>query len=134
MIESGATIEWRAGPRYAMAITVVHALAGFAVATIAQRWPIAWTLLSLVVASAAFDATRVVRECRRSHRLGCTPLGLALDGVDCEVRDAWLALGWTVLWLRGPRGPTRLLYVHRSELTRAQFAALRRHVKSLDFS
>jgi len=133
MTESGATIEWRTGPRYAAAAVAVHALAGCAAAAIAQRWPIAWALLGCVASSAALDAIRIVRERPHRHRLRCTPLGLIVDDADCEVRNAWLALGWTVLWLREPRGKTRLLYLHRSETTPAQFAALRRHVKSLDY-
>jgi len=133
MIESGATIEWRTGPRYAAVVVAVHALSAFAVAAFAQRWPIAWASLALVVASATFDATRIARERRRVHRVRCTPLGIVLDAVECEIRNAWLALGWTVLWLRPACGRTRLLYIHRSELTRDEFAALRRHVKSLDY-
>ena len=133
MIEPAATIEWRAGPRYAAAVAAVHALAVFAVAAFAQRWPISWALLLFVVASAAFDAVRVVRGWRRLHRLRCTALGIAFDGVDCEVRNAWIALGWTIVWLRPAGGRTRLLYIHRSELTEDEFAALRRHVKSLAY-
>ena len=133
MIEADAAFEWRTGPRYAVAVVAVHALAGFAVAAIAQHWPVAWALLAFVVASATYDAVRLTRERRFVHRLRCTPLGVTLDDVDCEVCNAWLALGWTVLWLRTPRGRTRLLYIHRSELTRERFAALRRHVKSLDW-
>jgi hypothetical protein len=129
-----ATIEWRLGPRYAAAVVAVHVLAAYAVAAFARRWPMAWAMLALVVASAAFDAIRFVRERRHLHRLRCVPLGLLIDDVDYEVRNAWLALGWTVLWLRDIRGRTRLLYLHRSEMTPMQFAALRRHVKSLNYT
>jgi hypothetical protein len=127
-------LEWRAGPLRVVGVLAMHLLAAFAVVQFARHWPFAWTLLALVLASVCYDAAGAWRERGRSHRLRCTPFGVTLDGVDWTVRDAWLAIGWTVLTLREPRGWTRLLYVHRSELTPSQFAALRRHVKSLAYA
>lgn len=123
--------EWRAGARGAVVTAGVHALAACGVVAYARHWPIAWSMLVVVAASATFDALRFVRE-RRLHRFVCTPFGVTIDDVDFAVHGAWLAFGWTVLWLDRVRGRRRLLHVHRSELTAAQFAALRRHVKSLD--
>jgi len=124
--------EWRPGPRRAFVAAVVYALVVCGVVAYALRWPIAWSMLPVVATSAALDAWRFARE-RRLHRLVCTPFGVTIDDIEYDVRDAWLALGWTVLWLDRVSGGRRLLYVHRSELTTAQFAALRRRVKSLDY-
>jgi hypothetical protein len=134
MSEASATFEWRIGRLRVTGALAIHALSAFAVAAAAQRWPIVWSLLGFVAASVAYDVARVWRDRGRVFRLRCTPFGVTIDDVDCVVRDAWLALGWTVLWLRDPRGRTRLLYVHRAELTSAQFAALRRHVKALAYA
>jgi hypothetical protein len=127
------TIEWRARRSRLIGPLVIHLLAAVAVVDVALRWPVAWPLLSLVAASAAYDLARGWRDSSRVRRLSCTPFGVTVDGVDCEIRDAWLAIGWTVLRLRLRRGRTQLLYVHKSEIPSPQFAALRRHVKSLAY-
>src|SRR5262245_32931926 len=133
MIEAATTIEWRAHRARLVGPLVIHLLAAVAVVDVALRWPIAWPLLVLVAASAAYDLARCWRDSSRIRRLSCTPFGVIVDGVDCEVRDAWLAIGWTVLRVRLRRGRTQLLYVHESEIPSRQFAALRRHVKSLGY-
>ena len=126
-------ISWRSGPRRAVLPIVVHCIAAAAVMclAIAQHW--AWLLFGVVLASACSDGLKLRRELGGSRTLTMQGGVISIDGVDGRVERGWLGPGWTVIWLRLPNRRREMVSVFRSELTGADHAALRRHLKEFDF-
>jgi hypothetical protein len=133
MTAAAHRIEWRVGRiRLALPVTI-HAAALIAGIEIALEWTAAWVLVAGVALSAFVDARRWVVERRESSVLVLIPGGVAIDGVAYCARRAWLGPGWAAIWLQATTGRRRLVHVVRGEVTHADHAALRRHVKAMEF-
>lgn len=112
---------------------VVHLIAAAAVICVAVDHGAAWTLGVVVVVSAVYDAAKLRSELRLQRTLVMHGRVMTLDGVDAYAASAWLGPGLTVVWLRRRDGRRATVTLFRSELTAAQHAAMRRHLRSLDF-
>ena len=133
MIASAAVIDWRIGRSRLLLPAVIHSVAAVAFVEIAMEWSSAWLLVGAVGISAVEDVLRWVRERRESRVLTLIPGGVAIDGQSYSAARAWLGPGGTAIWLRTATGRRNLMYVMRGEVSVADHAALRRHVKSFEF-
>ena len=127
-------IDWRVGRGHLVLPGAVHATAILAAVDLALEWPWLWMLVGAVALSAIDEGVRVLRECGVPHALGLCPGGVTIDALEYRARRAWLGPGSTAVWLSATGGKRRLLYVLRGEATPADHAALRRHLKALDFA
>src|SRR5512144_1217257 len=133
MIAATPAIEWRAGRARLLLPAAIHCAAMIAAVEIAFEWPAAWAFTAIVAASAIVDARRWAGERRESNVLVLIPGGVAIDGSAYGAGRAWLGPGCTAIWLRATTGRRRLIYVVRGEVTHADHAALRRHVKAMEY-
>lgn len=132
MIAPTSSIEWRiGGARIALSATV-HGVATIASIVIALDWRGAWFLLGVVGLSAVEEAVRWFRERGQARTLGLFPGGIVIDALRYQAWCAWLGPGWTAVWLTTGAGRRRLLHVMRGEVTEADHAVLRRHVRCLE--
>lgn len=127
-------IDWRIGRRRMLLPAAVHALAGLAAVELARERAWMWAYVGGVVVSAIAEWTRMRRARGVVHELGLCPGGITVDALAYRARRAWLGPGWTVVWLTARGQRRRLLQVWRGEVTDADHAALRRHMKALDFT
>ncbi len=132
-------IDWRIGRRRLVLPVVVHALAALAALDLARERSsmtafLGIVVLGAVVLSATAEWLRARREHGALHELGLCSGGITVDALEYRARRAWLGPGWTAVWLTASGRRRRLLYVWRGEVTDADHAALRRHMKALDFT
>ena len=127
-------LEWRPGRGRLLLPAAVHAIAAYAAIDLALQWQWAWLFVAVVLLSAGDELRRWRRACRRSYVLGLCSGGIVIDETRYRARRGWLGPLGTAVWLTDPGGRRRLLSIWRGELTGADYAALRRHVKALDFS
>jgi hypothetical protein len=126
------SISWRPGRiRVALPI-VVHCVAMAAVICVAAEYAAAWLLGCIVLYSAIHDARSLRVERAQVKTLTLHGQLVALDGIAAHVERGWLGPGLTVVWLRMDARRERVA-VFRSELDPADHAALRRHLRELDF-
>ena len=93
-------------------------------------WPMAWILVVAVLINGTHELREWLRERRYAHTLTLIPGGIEIDSAVYGAYRAWFGPHWTAAWLKAAR-QRRLLYVVRGELTAANHAALRRHLKTL---
>ena len=127
-------LDWRAGLGHLALPAAVHATAVLAAVDIAVERTWVWMLVGAVVLSAIDEGVRVLRERGVPHALGLCPGGITIDTIEYRARQVWLGPGSTAVWLGATGGQRRLLYVLADEVTIADHAALRRHLKTLDFA
>ena len=133
MIATAQTIEWRIGRARLLLPAAVHGVALIAGIEIALEWPAAWAFVAIVTVSALADAARWNTERRRSNVLVLIAGGVAIGADAYRAVRAWLGPGCTAVWLKATTGRTRLIYVVRGEVAHADHAALRRHLKAMEF-
>ena len=131
-------IDWRIGRRRLVLPVAVHALAVLAAIDLAREDATSWAFVGAVVLvatviSAVAESLRAWRDHDTRHELGLWSGGIAVDAFEYRVLQAWLGPGWTAFWLTASGQRRRLLQIWRGEVTDADHAALRRHVKALDF-
>ena len=127
-------IDWRVGRGHFVLPAAVHATAIVAAVDLALERPWVWMVVGALVLSAIDEAVRVLRERGVPRVLGLCPGGITIDALEYRARRARLGPGSTAVWLGATGGQRRLLYVLRGEATPADHAALRRHLKALDFT
>lgn len=127
-------MDWRVGQRRMMLPAAVHSLAMLAAVELARERSWMWAFAGIVGLSAIAEVARQLRERGVLHELGLCPGGITLDALEYRAQRAWLGPGCTAVWLKGARRRRRLVYVWRGEVTDADYAALRRHMKALDFT
>jgi hypothetical protein len=122
-------IDWQPGRiRWLLPLlTYAVALWGAWELMLQQRWSGWW--LALVVFLACGDARRLQREVRTRHHLRLEAGTIDIDDATVTVERAWLAPFGTALWLRRNDRGDRLLMIYPGEMSRAGYAALRRHLK-----
>jgi hypothetical protein len=123
-------IDWRIGGLRTALPIAVHAVALWSTLELAGERPVAWILVAAVLASAAAEFLRWLRERRRAHTLTLVAGGIGIDSQVYDANRAWFGPHCTAVWLRAPR-ERRLLYVIHGEVTAAAHAAIRRHLKAL---
>jgi hypothetical protein len=134
MIAAPQTIEWRVGRARLLLPAAVHGVALIAGVEISLEWPAAWMFIAIVGLSAVADLLRWAAERRESNVLVLIPGGVAIDASVYGAVRAWLGPGCVAIWLKAvTTGRRRLIYVVRGEVTHADHAALRRHVKAMEF-
>jgi len=133
MIATAQTIEWRVGRARLLLPAAVHGVALIAGIEIALEWPAAWAFVAIVTVSALVDAARWNTERHRSNVLVLTAGGVAIGADAYRAVRAWLGPGCTAVWLKATTGRPRLIYVVRGEVAHADHAALRRHLKAMEF-
>jgi len=133
MIATARTIEWRVGRARLLLPAAVHGVALIAGIELALEWPAAWVFVAIVTSSALADALRWNAERRRSNVLVLTAGGVAIGADAYHTVRAWLGPGCTAVWLKATTGRPRLIYVVRGEVAHADHAALRRHLKAMEF-
>jgi hypothetical protein len=133
MIAAARTIEWRVGRARLLLPAAVHCVALITGIELTAEWPTVWLFVAIVAASAIADALWWASARRGSNVLVLIPGGVAIDGSSHRAERAWLGPGCAAIWLRAATGQRRLIYVVRGEVTRADHAALRRHVKAIEF-
>ena len=132
MMASAQRIDWQIGSTRLLLPALVPVVAMFAALEIASTWPVWWAFVGAVSASAVYEAVTWRRERCYIRTLDLIVGGVAVDSRVYQARRAWLGPGLTAIWLEAA-GAGRLLYVMRREVTPGAYAALRRHVKSLEF-
>jgi hypothetical protein len=133
MIAPVQTIEWRIGRARLLLPATVHGVALIAGIEIAPEWPAAWAFVVIVTLSALAEALRWNAERRRSNVLVLTAGGIAIGADAYRAVRAWLGPGCTAVWLKATTRRPRLIYVVRGEVAPADHAALRRHLKAMEF-
>ena len=133
MTGAPTAIDWRVGRLRTLLPIAVHA-----VALAALHCELAGELADGVVTRRGRAGQRVRTELRawlrerasRAHADAHPGRNRASTPPSIGRSRAWFGPGWTAVWLRAARR-RRLLYVVRGELTAADHAALRRHLKTL---
>ena len=134
MMAAAQAIEWRVGRARLLLPAAVHGVALIAGIEISRGWPAAWMFVAIVAVSAIADLLRWASERRESNMLVLIPGGVAIDANAYGAIRAWLGPGCVAIWLKAvTTGRRRLIYVVRGEVTHADHAALRRHVKAMEF-
>jgi hypothetical protein len=133
MIASTPQIDWRIGYARILLPAAVHGVAVAAAVEALGEWWGAWLFIGVIGVSAVDEIASWVRERGRSRTLALIPSGIAIDTQSYRARRAWLGPGWTVVWLSSGNGRLTLLHVMRGEVTIDAHAALRRHVKALEY-
>jgi hypothetical protein len=129
-VRAPTAIDWRVGWLRALLGATVHSAALWSTLQLAAEMPAAWILVTGVLLSAAAECIGWLRARRHRRTLVLIAGGLEIDGLAFRARRAWLGPGWTAVRL-GTAKHRRLLHVMRDEVTAADHAALRRHLKSL---
>ncbi len=133
MIAAAQAIEWRVGRARLLLPAAVHGVASIAGIQIALESPAVWVFVAIVAVSATVDWLRWAAERRESNMLVLIPGGVAIDADVYGAVRAWLGPGCVAIWLKAATGRRRLVYVVRGEVAPADHAALRRHIKELEF-
>ncbi len=133
MIATAQAIDWHIGRMRLVLPTAIHVLALGTAIQLALQWTGVWLFVAVVVCSAVGEMRQWLDERQGPRGLRLIPGGIAIGTQAYDARRAWLAPGWTVIWLRNARGRRRLVHVLRSEITETDHAALRRHVKAIEY-
>ena len=123
-------IDWRIGRLRTLLPITVHCVALWTAFELAVEWRMAWALLAGVTINAALECRASIRERGIAHTLVLIPGGIEIDSEAYHTTGAWFGPRCTAAWLRRARQRTLLCVVH-GELSAANHAALRRHLKSL---
>jgi hypothetical protein len=123
-------IDWRVGHLRALLSATVHLTAVASTVQLATERPAAWILVGGVLLSAVGECIGWIRERRRLRTLVLIAGGIEIDTQAYRTSGAWLGPGWTAVWLRDAKR-RRLLHVMCDEVSAADHAALRRHLKSM---
>ncbi len=130
MTGNPTAIDWRVGRLRTLLPIAIHAVALGTALELVGDWPMAWILVVAVLVSGTQELRGWLRERRYAHTLTLVPGGIEIDSAVYRAYRAWFGPHWTAAWLKAAR-QRRLLYVVRGELTAANHAALRRHLKTL---
>jgi len=123
-------IDWRVGRLRTCLPIAVHAVALWSTLELARERPAVWILVATVLASAMAEWIEWIRERRAAHRLTLVAGGISIDSCVYCANRAWFGPHCTAVWLTASK-ERRLLYVMHGEVTAADHAAIRRHLKSL---
>ena len=123
--EGVESIDWRPGRvRWLLpALTYGVAAWGACELTLLQPWGGWW--LAVIAYWTFSEARQMRRETSRPRRLRLHGATVALDEAEGVLAQVWMGPFGTAIWLRS----NRLLMIYPSEMSRAGYAALRRHLK-----
>jgi hypothetical protein len=123
-------IDWRMGRLRTLLPISVHSVALWTALELADEWPLAWVMVVGVLIRALQESRVWVRERGVPHTLALIPGGIEIDSEAHYATRAWFGPGCTAVWLKRVR--LRILFwVVHGEMSAANHAALRRHLKSL---
>jgi hypothetical protein len=133
MIGPARAFDWRVGRARLLLPAAIHGVASIAAIEIALERPALWLLVAIVAASGVADLLRWAAERRESNMLLLIPGGVAIDADAYDAERAWMGPGCVAIWLKAKTGRRRLIYVVRGEVGHTDHAALRRHLKAMEF-
>jgi len=127
--ETVASIDWRPGPvRWVLPVLAYGVAAwGACELTLLQPWAGWW--LAVIAFWGLRDAHRLQRETHTLRQLRLHGRTVELDNAAGTLERAWLGPFGTAVWLRGDVAANGLLMIYPSEMSKAGYAALRRHLK-----
>ena len=123
-------IGWRTGRLRTLLPVSVHCVALWTALELADESPLAWAMAVGVLISAVQECRMWLRDRGIAHTLALIPGGIEIDTVAYNATRAWFGPRCTAAWLRRARQRILLCVVH-GEMSVANHAALRRHLKSL---
>jgi hypothetical protein len=123
-------IDWRMGGLRTLLPISVHSVALWTALELADEWALAWAMVVGVLINAVQECRVWIRERGIAHTLALIPGGIEIDTAAYYATRAWFGPRCTAAWLRRARQRILLFVVH-GELSDANHAALRRHLKSL---
>jgi len=133
MTKPAAVFDWQIGRLRVLVPAAVYGVAGAAAVMVAIDWTVAWLYVGVVGLLWIDESAQWIRQRGRRRTLTLTPNGIAMDADSYRARRAWLGPGWTAVCLQAGDGRCHWAHFVRDELTADAQAALRRHVKSLEY-